>query len=170
MQDLKPFIVDPPMGKQEIDHSGSPVGVVRMDARKSYSNAGELLQKYINDSNQEAWDKIKAKIDYTYKNLDLALAPLNTETGFSQEIESRFKKGPKLLFKPNLVNIFCVDPQTHGPDRGNTTCEEWAFVAALMRWFHDKLDINYHEVTADPEKILTASFAGGQEIWAGAKR
>ena len=58
-----PFIVDSPIGKQRIDDSGPPVGVVRMDVSKSYSGIGELLQKYINHSDLEAWEKIKTKID-----------------------------------------------------------------------------------------------------------
>ena len=146
MNKHKPLILDSPLGKMEIDHSGSPVGVVRMDASKSYSGIAKLLQQYINDSKQEAWEAIKAKINYTYENLDSALSPLDTETSFSREIKSRVKKGQKLLFKPNLVNIFNIDPQTHGPDSGSKACTEWAFVAALMRWFHDKVDISYHQM------------------------
>ena len=47
-------IVDSPLGKQEIDHSGPPVGVVRMDVDQAYAGTGELLQKVINDSDQDA--------------------------------------------------------------------------------------------------------------------
>ena len=104
------------------------------------------MQEYINHSKPEAWEKIRAKIDYTYKNLDLALAPLDQETAFSREIKSRIERGQKLLFKPNLVNLSCIDPQTHGPDIGSTACTEWSFMAALMRWFHDKLGISYHQM------------------------
>jgi hypothetical protein len=74
------------------------------------------------------------------------MTSLDQETAFSKEISSRIEKGQKLLFKPNLVNIFSIDPQTHGPDNGSTTCTEWAFVAALMRWFHDQLGIRYHQM------------------------
>jgi len=146
MDKSKLLILDSPIGKTEIDHLGSPVSVVRMDASKSYSGIPILLQQYIDHSKQEAWQAIKAKITYTFENLDSALSPLDTETGFSNEIKSRVKKGQKLLFKPNLVNIFTIDPQTHGPDSGSKACTEWAFVAALMRWFHDKLDISYHQM------------------------
>jgi len=146
MNDFRPLIVDSPLGKREIDHSGSVVAGVRMDPGKSYAGIGELLQEYINHCNPEAWEKIRVKIDYTYKNLDLALGPLDEETGFSREVKSRTEKGQKLLFKPNLVTIFCIDPQTHGPDIGSTACTEWSFIAALMRWFHDQLGISYHKM------------------------
>ena len=138
--------VNSPIGKRKTDSAGSPVGVARMDVGKSYAGIGELLQEYINNSDEVAWEKIKAKIDYTYGNLDLALAALETETSFSGEIKSRVEKGQKLLFKPNLVNLHNIDPETHGPGMGSTACTEWSFVAALMRWFHDKLGISYHQI------------------------
>ena len=140
------WVVNSPLGRREIDHLGSPIGVVRVDSEKSYSGIGALLQTYIHDSDKKSWKKIKAKIDYTYNALDLAFAPLEKETGFSREIKIRVTRGQKLLFKPNLVNIFCIDPQTHGPDRGSTACTEWALVGALMKWFHDKLGISYYQM------------------------
>jgi len=149
-----------PMGKRLPDSAGSPVGVVRLDPEKSYAGVGELLQKVINDSNQEAWDKIKSKIDYTYEGLDFALAPLKEETGFEKEIKDRLNKGQKLLFKPNLVNTFNIDPQTHGPGLGNTACTEWSFVAALMRWFHDRLGIRYHQMAVGEAATSMSASAG----------
>ncbi len=141
-----PFALDSPIGKQRIDDSGAPVGVARMDVSKSYSGIGELLQKYINLSDLEAWEKIKTKIDYTFEKLGFSLAPLEAETGFSKPIKARIARGQKLLFKPNLVNPLCIDPETHGPDMGSTACTEWSFIAALMRWFHDILGISYHQM------------------------
>jgi hypothetical protein len=157
-KDLETMIIDSPLGKCAVDHSGSPVGVVRMDAGKSYSGIGGLLKEHINGSDPKAWQAIKAKIDYTYENMDLALAPLDKETGFSREIKFRVDKGQKLFFKPNLVSISNIDPQTHGPDRGSTTCTEWPFVAALMRWFHDKLGIRYQQMALG-EAATTTSVA-----------
>ena len=132
MNDAKRLVIDSPIGKQEVDSAGSPVGVVRMDVHKSYAGVGELLQDYINNSSQESWDTIKAKIDYTYNNLDLALSPLEKATGLSREIATRLEKGQKLLFKPNLVGVQNIDPQTHGPTPMSTSCTEWPFIAALM--------------------------------------
>jgi hypothetical protein len=130
-----------------------------MDVNKSYADTGELLQQYINESSQESWEKIRTKIDYTYEGLDLALSPLVKETGFGVEIKSRLGKGQKLLFKPNLVNPTNIDPQTRGPGFGYTACTEWPFMAALMRWFHDKMDISYHQMALGEAATMTTSAA-----------
>ncbi|MDY6916969.1 MAG: DUF362 domain-containing protein [Chloroflexota bacterium] len=134
------------VGARITDSSGSPVSVARLDTRRSYAGIGELLQDYINTSDEGAWQQIRDKIDYTYESLDPALAALQEETGFGNEIESRVATGRKLLVKPNLVTIYAIDPQMHGPGMGSTACTEWAFVAALMRWLHDRLDISYHQM------------------------
>jgi hypothetical protein len=136
-----------PIGECTTDSSGPPVGVVRMDPDLSYSGVGELLQTYLNEGSNATWRLIKERIDYTFDSLDLALAPLERETGFGAEMKARVNEGQKLLFKPNLVNPMCIDPQNHGPAMGSTTCTEWPFIAALMRWFHDKLDIAYHQMS-----------------------
>jgi len=138
--------VDSPIGRQNVDASGAPVGVVRMDVEKSYAGIGELLKDYINNSNQSSWNDIKIRIDYTCSCLDQALGPLAKKTGLPREIADRLKKGQKLLFKPNLVGLINIDPQTHGPTPASTTCTEWPFIAALMRWFHDKLNVSYYQM------------------------
>jgi len=73
---LNGMIVDSLIGKTEVDHNGSPVGVVRMDPEQSYSEIGLLLQKFINQEDTEAWETIKSKIDFTFRSLDHALLPL----------------------------------------------------------------------------------------------
>ena len=160
MNHSKAVTVESPIGRCETDSTGVPVGVVRMDFTKSYAAVGVLLQEYINEGKSEAWEKIKKKIDYTYESLDLALTPLEAETGFGQEIKSRIAKGQKLLFKPNLVNIQNIDPQTHGPDMGSTTCTEWPFIAALMRWFHDKAGVSYCQMTVGEAATMMPAAAG----------
>jgi hypothetical protein len=157
---IKGMSVDSPIGRRKLDAAGSAVGVVRMDATRSYTGISELLQEYINHFSGEAWQKIKAKIDYTYENLDLALAALDAETGFGREVAARVARGQKLLFKPNLVNPLNIDPQTHGPAMGSTACTEWPFVAALMRWFHDKLDVSYHQMALGEAASVMGAAAG----------
>jgi hypothetical protein len=134
------------VGSRPIDAAGPAVGVARMEVSRSYAGVGSLLQAYIDRGDAAAWEKIRAKIDYTYEGLDLALAPLEAETGFGAEVRARLEKGQKLLFKPNLVSITNIEPVTHGPGLGNTACTEWAFVAAVMRWFHDRLGLRYHQM------------------------
>ncbi|MHC4105433.1 MAG: DUF362 domain-containing protein, partial [Planctomycetota bacterium] len=159
MNDRKSYIVDSAFGKCDTDHKGSAVGVVRMDPQKAYTGIGELLQEYINYSNREAWESIKSKIDYMYENLDFALDPLDAETHFGKEIKTRLDKGRKLLFKPNIVSATNIDPQTHGPGMGSTACTEWAFVAALMRWFREKFGVSYHQMALGEAATTTTSNA-----------
>jgi hypothetical protein len=151
--------IDSPIGKQTADFSGSPVGVVRMDPDKSYIGVSELLQDYINNSNTAAWEKIKKKIDYIYANLDLALGPLAEETDLQNKIKSRLDKSLKLLFKPNLVIATNIDPQTHGAGLGSTACTEWPFIAALMRWFREKLGVSYHRMSIGEAATATTAIA-----------
>ena len=159
MKNQKTLTFDSPLGKKVNDSSGSPIGVVRMDVNKSYAGIGELLQKFINNSDQESWDQIKAKIDYTYNNIDYALTSLEQETSFNLQIKKKLEKGQKLLFKPNLVNPMSIDSQTHEPSLGNFACTEWAFIASLMRWFHDKLGINYYKMALGEGSTVSTAAA-----------
>lgn len=136
------------------------MGVVRLDPFKSYPGTGALLQTYINEGKPEAWDEIRKKIDYTHDCLDLALEPLEAETGFGDEIQTRLTNGQKLLFKPNLVGVANIHPQTHGPDVGSTTCTEWPFIAALMRWFHDRVGVSYYQMTIGEAATVMPASAG----------
>ena len=147
MINQKTLSFNSPLGRQERDSSGSPVGVVRMDVIKSYEGVGELLQKFINNSDQESWNKIKTKIDYTYNNLDYAFSPLEQAAPFIHQMKEKLENGQKLLFKPNTVGPTCIDSQTHGPALGSNACTDWAFIAALMRWFHEKAGISYYQMS-----------------------
>jgi len=135
------------IGKLNSDTSGSPVAVIRMDPQQSYLDVPELLQSFINETNDQAWEQIKEKIDYTYNNLVLLLEELNRETYLDSQVKDWLKEGKKLLFKPNIVNPACMDPVSHGEDGGYTASTGWPFIAALMRCFHDKLDISYHKMS-----------------------
>ena len=156
----KGMMVDSTIGLLSTDTNGSPVAGAKMDAALSYVGIPELLRNFINESDATAWEKIKGKVDYTYTNLDHTLSSLNEETGFGESIRAQVKAGKKLFFKPNLVNPGVIDPVTHGEGLGNSACTGWPFIAALMRWFHDKLDISYHEMAIGEAASATSLMAG----------
>jgi hypothetical protein len=193
---LKGAVVDSQLGKRKIDSEGAPISGMRMEVFKAYAGVPGLLQKVINEGatsawmgitgsyggipglpgdvvtkgDSAAWREIKNKIDYIYNNLDYILAGLDKETGFAREVQSQIKSGKKLLFKPNLVGPGVIDPVTHGEGIGDAICTQWPMVAALMRWFHDKLDISYYQMAlgeASPG-TFTGAFQGskisGKEI------
>jgi len=128
------------------DSSGSPVAVVRMDAARAYVGIPPLLQSFINESNTEAWEEVKHRIDYICANLNRALARLDEETGFGEKVKSETGAGKKLLLKPNMVLPMVIDPDTHGAGMALLAVSNWTVTAALMRWFHDWLDISYHSM------------------------
>lgn len=152
--------VQTPLGQKQIDTAGTPVGAVKMDVAKAYAGITTLLQQHINDPHSRAWQEIRAKIDYIYGNLDYALVTLDRETDFAAEIQKRVRDGKKVLFKPNLVVPHTLDPVAHGPGIGDTTCTEWPVIAALMRWFHDKLNVTYHDMALGEAASSTSSTAG----------
>lgn len=138
--------VDSPIGKVQPDRTGSPVAIVRLDPLQAYAGVPELLKSVIDESSGKAWEQIKDKIDYIYTNLAKVLSLLDKETNFSQKVKSEVKLGRKLLFKPNIVSPESINPLTHGEGLGNSACTEWTFIAALMRWFHDELEIAYSDM------------------------
>jgi hypothetical protein len=139
-------LVDSPIGKKRVDAEGAPISGVKMDVSKAYAGVPGLLQKVINDNDSEAWAEILNKIDYIYDNLDHSLAGLDKETRFVRQVQSQISSEKKLFFKPNLVGPTVIEPVTHGEDLGAPICTEWPFMAALMRWFHDKLDLSYYQM------------------------
>lgn len=139
-------IVDSEIRKKRIDSEGSPVSGARMNASKAYDNIPELLQKVIDDDDKKAWVAIVKKIDYIYDHINYTLFNLDKETNFIEQVQSQTKSGKKLLFKPNLVGPQVIDPDTHKEDLGAPICTDWSVIAALMRWFHDKLAIDYHQM------------------------
>ena len=96
----KRLIVDSPLGKQEIDHSGSPVGVVRMDVDQAYAGTGELLQKVINDADQDAWNQIRAKIDYMFENTGARAVGISFRSPHSKRFHYSSNAPLALIIKP----------------------------------------------------------------------
>ena len=149
--------VESSIGVLSTDTSGSPVAAVRMEPDRAYAGMPVLLQRVIDEDSAEAWEEIKGRIDYIHAGLGYALGKLDEETGFTTSVKAQVGQGKKLLFKPNLVAPLCIDPATHGEAMGHTTCTEWPFMAALMRWFHDKVDVSYHEMALGEAASATSA-------------
>lgn len=147
MLDTKGMKVESPIGEMSIDAMGSPVAVAKMDTNQAYTGIPGLLKEYINNGDMQAWEEVKTKIDYMYANLDRVLGALDDEAGLGNEIRPHMKERKRLLFKPNLVSPVSLDPVSHGEGGASGACTQWPFMAAVMRWFHDKLDIPYNEMT-----------------------
>ncbi|MGB6894444.1 MAG: DUF362 domain-containing protein [Dehalococcoidia bacterium] len=148
-----------PIGEVPTDSTGSAIGVVRLDPERSYRGVPALLKRVIEEDSTHDWEAIKAKIDYTYESLSQALQPLDDESGYAQRIRGQLEQGKKLLFKPNMVSALAIDPMTHAEGTGHVACTAWPFLAALMRWFHDHLDISYHQMAVGEAATATAAIA-----------
>jgi len=156
-------VVSSPMGKLHLDFYGSAIGAVRMNPELAYSGILLLLKEVIDQKSETAWDGIRKKIDYMYSCLTCALNMLDDEVAFSRDVVARVKKGQKLLFKPNIVFPAYIDHITHGP--GNVgACTPWPFVAALMRWFHDKLGVTYHQMSLGEAGTSVTPIAGAYTL------
>ena len=153
-------LVHSPLGKVRLDKKGSAVAIVRMDPMCAYATVPDLLKAVIDENSVSAWHEIRNRIDYMYDNLARMLHLLDKQTGFGHKVRSQVEAGKKLLFKPNLVNPANIDLITHGEGTGNSACTEWTFIAALMRWFHDILDIDYFSMMLGEAASATAMNAG----------
>lgn len=133
------------IGEIALDNSGAALGVARLSVEKSYQGIGNLLKQVIEDGDKAAWSQIKDKVDYTYENMTKAMETLEREEPFLEGIKVQIAQGKKLLFKPNIVTVECIEPYSHLHLKGTTANTEWSFVAALMRWFHDQ-GVAYHQM------------------------
>jgi len=141
-------------GNRYLDKSGAAIGAARMDPQKGYGPVPKLLQDFINNGSENAWQEIRTRIDYLFITVSTALAALEGETGFSKDIKKRLKSGQKLFFKVNLVSLPAIDYQTHAPVMQGV-CTPWEYTAAVMRWFHDVMDINYHQMCVGDAGSMT---------------
>lgn len=153
-------IVRSPLGELPLDGEGSPVGAVRLDPARSYQGIPALLKRVIDEESDEAWSEIRTRIDYTYECVAHALRALEAETPFIRNMRAELERGRKLLFKPNTIVATAIDPQAHGQGIGWLACTPWPFVAAVLRWFHDELDVSYHQMAVgEASTTLTADAA-----------
>lgn len=51
-------LVASPIGKRPLDRYGSAVGAARMNPDGTFKRVAELLQDYINNDNQNAWQEM----------------------------------------------------------------------------------------------------------------
>jgi hypothetical protein len=143
---MKGVIVNSSIGKMKTDSDGSPISGSRMDASQAYAGIPSLLQRVINQHDDEAWVEIVRKIDNIHTQVGYSLVGLDRETGFVNEVRSQVRSAKKVVFKPNLVGPMVINPETHGEDLGAPICTDWSVIAALMRWFHDTVGITYHQM------------------------
>lgn len=131
--------------------------------------AAFIQSDYSGAPSEEIWKEIEQRIDYTYEGLEPVLKPIlggrvSLPEGNSRLILTRsgkklrgevVRKGKKLFFKPNIVSPEVLGYDGSGsaplnrygcPGSGVQACTDWCFLAALMRWFHDNLDITYHQM------------------------
>ncbi len=153
------LIVDSPIGKCILDSTGAPISCVKLDPEIAYAQIPSLLKKYINNHDVSAWVKITKKINYLYQNVDIALTNLNAKTDFVRKIKLELLSGKKLLFKPNLVYPECIDPLTHDEGESHCICTEWPIIAALMRWFHDRVGVNYYQMAVGEASTCASMLA-----------
>jgi hypothetical protein len=159
-------MVNSTIGKRRLDRTGSAVGASRMDPAESYTHNAGLLKEYIDKGSESAWKEIKRRIDNIYATVSNAMESLDAEAPFSKDINKQIKSGKRLFFKPNLVTLPVIDYYTH--DLGIPGCNSpWEFIAAVMRWFHDKGGITYHQMavgeaglTTTPGAMIASEIAG----------
>ena len=128
---------------------GSLIGAVRLIPESSYVSVPQLLEKYIKEEDESAWAAIKEKINYTYSKLGYAVWPVLRKNDLQSKVLAEIKAGKKLFFKPNLVNpqvLSLSGDGSQGLNSGVVACTDWAFIAALMRFFHDELGIRYYQM------------------------
>jgi hypothetical protein len=134
------------LGKRSVDGEGAAITGSRLDVSKAYEGVPGLLQKVIDDQDSSAWAEIEGRIDYIYAHIDISLSQLDKKAGFIREVQSYLASGKKIIFKPNLVAPNAIDFLSHGEGLGAAVTTDWTFLAALMRWFHDTLDLSYHQM------------------------
>lgn len=143
---------------QDLDRTGSLISGVRIDPEVTYLKVSDLLQRYLK-GDLYAWIKITEQIDYLYNSFQIAMAYFTKESNFLTLLDKKLRSGKKLVFKPNIVAPLTIDPTTYGSVEKTSICTEWVIVAAVMRWFHDKCDIDYSCMALAEGSTLAATLA-----------
>lgn len=138
-------LVKTPIGELPLDNSGSAIGAARMDPAGTYIHISGLLQEYINTGSEAAWEKIRQRIDEIYVTVSTAIEALEAASPFLADVRKQVAAGKKLFFKPNIVTLPLIDYTHHGNGIPGAN-SHWEFAACVMRWFHDKAGITYHQM------------------------
>jgi hypothetical protein len=138
-------LVETTIGKKALDSTGSPVATARMNPAETYLYISKLLQEYINTGSEPAWQKIQRTIDIIYLTVSAAIESLEAASPFLAEVKKQVAAGKKLFFKPDIVTLPLIDYVHHGNGIPGAN-SHWEFVACVMRWFHDKGGITYHQM------------------------
>ncbi len=133
-------------GFMNYDRLGAPIAVARLDSQRAYGNLPTLLQHLIDEKRIQNWYEIVEKIDFLYEQVDIILTKLNQETSFGNEAQARIQQGKWLLLQPDCRQPISIDPLTHREGEDYDCCTKWPLLAAVMRWFHDRLNISYYKM------------------------
>lgn len=126
-----------------------------------------LLQSFINNNDLSEWERLKEKADYLYNNITILLDTLDRETNFKNQVLSQLANGKKLLFKANGVSANVIDEVSHGAGPGAPICTQWIFIAALMRYFHDSMNISYYQMCFGEAAASTEIIAQKYSMFTG---
>jgi hypothetical protein len=152
------MIVNSTTGRLPLDGTGSAVAAARLDPANTFAAVSQLMKEYIDNGSQKAWQDVKTIIDRVYAGVASTLDTLEAETAFSKEIKAQVSAGKRLFFKPNLVILPLIDYRTHGRGMPGSNAE-WAFTAAVIRWFHDRLGLSYHQMAMGEAGMTTTAGA-----------
>jgi hypothetical protein len=151
----QPTRVQSSWGGVSLDSTGSAIGAARMDPSGIYSSAAQALQEHINSGSEPAWKQACQVTDKIYNTVSAALEALENESPFLEKIKQQVGSAKRLFFKPNIVTLPLIDFQTHGPGIPGANTH-WEFVAAVMRWFHDRGAITYHQMAVGEGGMTSA--------------
>ena len=146
----------------DTDTKGSLIGAVRLDPAKAYGDVPVLLEKYIKENDDASWALLKQRIDYVYDHIGYSVLPVLESGGLKERIKAEIEAGRKMFFKPNIVNAAVLDlagDGTPGLATGVVSATNWTFLAALMRFFHDKLGIRYYQMAVGEAGVTTPTLA-----------
>lgn len=140
------------------DTNGALIGALRLDPTEAYGDVPGLLERHIKQSDQEAWELIKLKIDYLRVRLGHALRPVLLRDDLEGRIRTEINAGRKLFFKPNVVCALALDyvgDGSPGLTTGVVAVTPWQFMAALLSYFHDELGVRYHQMAVGEAGVTT---------------